>query len=265
MACAEREAVYGELETAVAAAMEGYNGEWGFAFHDLQCELMATVQGDHLQYSASSGKIVSAIASIRAVERGDVEIAEVEPHIDEVFSWSSDHDAHMLETFVEDGALAEVLADAGVTEPSYTEGAWNYTFLTPVDMARIWTALVRGELLNEEWTQYLLDKTGLAEIPDGLETFPDARFDLEGFQWGQKAGYYVADGIPYFLVGAGFLVEEDGPEAFIPVVMMRTENAEFLDPQRREVWPLVVDAVVEVTGAPPPADVGPGPWGAGGE
>ncbi len=260
LSCDEREPHRSLLVNDVNEALQGYNGDWGFALYDLNCDHMTAINGDYIQYTASTSKIITIIAVMRAVEAGDVDLEAVEPHIDEVFEWSSDHDANVLEEFIDPADLDAVLADAGVSSQAYIDGSWNQAHMTAPDMARIWAGIIRGELLTEESARYLMDKTGLAEIPDGLETFPDARFEMDGFQYGQKAGYYVIDGIPYFMVGAGFLAEDDGPETFIPVFILRTENPEFLDPQRREVWPLVVEHVAEVTGTEMPADPGPGPW-----
>ena len=260
--CDEREPLRQQLAADVEAALEGYNGDWGFALYDLRCDAMATANADHVQYAASSSKILSAIAVLRGVEAGDIALEAVEPHLHEVFTWSSDADANALETFLEPGALLAVMEDAGVSEASHMEAgieAWNYTFMTAPDMARVWAALVRGELLGEEMTAYLLEKTTLADIPEGLETFPGGDFDWPGFDYGQKAGYYVIDGVPLHWVGAGWIDEAGTPEQFIPVILLWSMNPEFLDPQRRDVWPLIIEHIAEVTGAEMPPEVGPGP------
>ena len=59
----------------------------------------------------------------------------------------------------------------------------------------------------------------------------------------------MSDGTPYHFVGAGFLRDvEDAGKSFIPVVFMRANDPELFDPQRREVWPLVVAHVEAVRG-----------------
>lgn len=260
MSCEERVPLREQLEADVASAMEGYNGDWGFVLYDLGCEDMATVHGDYLQYTASSNKIISAIAAVRAVQAGDVAVEQIEPHLIEVFTWSSDADANALETFVTPADLDAVLVDSGTSPASYVDGAWNYTFLTAPDMARIWAALVRGELLNQEWTAYLLEKTTLVDVPEPYVTWPSGTFELEGFEYGQKAGYWVSDGIPYHLVGAGFLLDlQDADQSFIPVAIMKSNNEDLYDPQRRRIWPLVVKYVATVTDTPLPSDEAIGP------
>src|SRR5690606_22584515 len=137
------------------------------------------------------------------------------------------------------------VADAGVTD-SAMNGAWRFAKFTPLDLGRVWAALVRGDLLGEELTAYTLALASGPDIPDGYETLPDRDFEHERLRYGQKAGYYVSDGVPYYFVGAGYLIDEVTGQAFVPVLFAYTNNPELLDPVRRRVFPIVVEHVETV-------------------
>jgi hypothetical protein len=251
LACDDRESSRRALAMEVEAAMDGYDGEWGFALIDLACDATVAVNEDYFEYPASSAKVVTAVAALEAAESGELEEREVEwldLSLRQVFRTSSDWDADLLEGYFDTSRLNELLAEAGVSERSYIRESWKFSMMTPLDLATFWAAILRGDLLEEDSTDYLLDLASGAEIPPEYETFPGGDFELGGFQYGQKAGYYVEDGVPYYLVGAGYLREIDGEEAFAIAFMMRTENPELLDPQRRSVFPLVVEHVLTVTG-----------------
>jgi hypothetical protein len=54
----------------------------------------------------------------------------------------------------------------------------------------------------------------------------------------------VSDGVPYFLLGAGFLRPSNGEHAGVVMVLMaRTTNPDLGDPQRRAVFPLLFEYV----------------------
>lgn len=252
LSCEERVVEGERLTQAVERALEGYDGTYGFALYDLECERIFAINREYQQYPASASKIISIVAVMRAVDERRVDFEDVDPIIREVFLSSSDSHADLLDTYVSGEELSETLALAGVSDLSSIRDEWRYTNMTAPDMALFWAAIVRGQLMSGESTEYVLELAGTPDIPPALETFPGGSFEREGYQWGQKAGYYVSDGIPYFLVGAGFLRPTDRSwDGIVPVVFLRTTVVEFNDPQRRLVWPLVLeylDAVVR-TGA----------------
>lgn len=250
--CEQREDANASLAAAVEAAMTDYPGTWGFALYDLECETMITANPDYLQYPASASKIIPAIAVLRAVENGVTSLAEVEPYLDQVMTWSSDFHADLLETYLTPEDLSAILTDSGTSEAAYVRETWHYTYMTTSDMALIWAALVRGELLSPELTELLMAKATLAEVPPEYETWPSPPIaDLAGFDYGQKAGYWVGDGVPYHFVGAGFLRDIENPSnSFIPVVFMRADNPDLYDPQRRAIWPLVMNHIRAVRDIP---------------
>lgn len=247
LGCADRLAIAGEMAGEIELALSEYEAEWGFAFIDVTCANVVSVNPEYSQYAASAGKIISIVAVLQAVESGDVALEDVEESLLQILTFSLDQSTDYIETFLEPGALNTVLEQAG-TESARIDGTWRQANLSATDLARVWVAIVDGTLLGPEMTAYLLDLAQGPDIPDGYETFPDRDFDVEGFTWGQKAGYYVSDGIPYFLVGAGFLRYEPTGDYFIPVVIIKTEIEDLLDPQRRLVFPIVLRNVAGIVG-----------------
>jgi CubicO group peptidase (beta-lactamase class C family) len=248
LSCAERSTELERLTTGIDSAMTDYDGEWGFALLDLDCGLRAEINAEYYQYPASSSKIVSVIAVMRAVERGDVELDEFRANLELVMHVSFDGDADVLDSYLEQEDFDEVLQLAGTSEGAYVrEQTWRRTWMTATDMALVWAALVKGELLGPENTAYILRLASEADIPDDQETFPDRAFELPGYEYGQKAGYYISDGVPYDFVGAGYLVPRSGEgDGFVAVVFIHSEVEPLLDPQRRTIFPLVVDYVTTV-------------------
>jgi hypothetical protein len=227
--------------------MADYPGTWGFAFVDVYCGAVVSTDPGYRQYAASAGKIISIVAVLRAVEEGRVAFEEVETSLVNILHVSDDFESDYIETFVTAEELNAVIGDAGVVD-STIRGAWRFTNFSAVDLARVWAALVDGRLLGEELTEWVLARASEADIPEPYETFPGGVFEHEQLEYGQKAGYYVSDGVPYFLVGAGYLRNVEMGQAFVPVVLMVTEFADLLEPQRRTVFPLVVEHVEAVLG-----------------
>jgi hypothetical protein len=230
------------LVTDVEATMADYPGTWGFAYIDIFCDATVSTDPAYRQYAASAGKIISIVAVLRAVEAGQVAFETVEPSLITILHVSDDLQSDYIETFVTAEDLNAVIADAGVVE-STIRGAWRFTNFSAVDLARVWAALVDGRLLNTEHTEWVMARAGEADIPGPYETYPGMSFEHPYLQWGQKAGYYVSDGVPYFLVGAGYLRDPETGQGFVSVLLMITEYADLLDTQRRSVFPLVVDEV----------------------
>ena len=233
-----------KLESEVAAAMDGYDGTWGFALIDLDCEAMAAVNPDYVQYAASAGKFPFIVASVRAVQEGRLDLADIQEDLELVLHHSLDSSADNIAATVSDAEVQAVLDLADVSELTTFHDSWRYFFSTPADMARIWAAFLDGKMLDEEHTELLMQLASEAEVPEAYETWP-AVFDEPSLRFGQKAGYWVSDGTPYHLVGAGFLVPFDGSSAgFAPVILMIGNDPDLLEPQRRTVFPLVVEFVL---------------------
>jgi hypothetical protein len=229
-----------DLEEAVTEAMAGYPGTWGFAVRDLGCDTALAVNPGYAQYPASAGKIVTVIATLREVEAGRLDLEAVWGQVTGIMTYSWDLSADVLTRQLTPAAVQSVLADAGVSDKARFLHSWRRAYMSPMDLAIVWEALVQGELLSEEMTERLLDLAAGAVIPASLDTFP-AELDLPGYQYGQKAGYYVSDGVPYFLVGAGYLISTraDGPR-YTMVLMTRSTERDLSHPQRREVFDLLL-------------------------
>lgn len=245
--CDERMALADQLAADVTTAMEGYDGTWAFAIYDPKCAHLAETDPEYTQYSASAGKIVSIIGALRAVEDGRAQLSDIENSLEQVLTHSWDNEADYLETFTGQPDYDDILEIAG-TETARFSGSWHSANMGPADMARIWEALISGRLLNPEHTELIMTLAAGAIIPDEYRTFPDGSFSPAGFRYGQKAGYYVSDGVPYYLVGAGYILHEVTGEAFFPAWMAVAENENLLDPQRRLVFPMVFDYVVAALG-----------------
>ncbi|HMO55472.1 MAG TPA: hypothetical protein PJ994_13275, partial [Tepidiformaceae bacterium] len=223
LTCDERNALAEALVRDVEFAMEGYEGTWGFALYDQHCDHWVESDPRYTQYSASAGKIVSVIAVLRKVQSGEVPMADIAAPLEAVLTHSWDNDADYLESFTTQPDYDEVLNIAG-GETARFSGAWRDANMAPADMAKIWAALVSGEYLNAEYTDLVMSLAGGSIIPEEYRTFPDGSFDPPHFRYGQKAGYYVSDGVPYFFVGAGFLLHEPTGQAFFPAFMSVGDN-----------------------------------------
>ena len=164
------------------------------ALIDLDCDEAILVNPDHSQYPASAGKIVIAITALRAVQDALLEFeGEVQEDIEVILSKSLDANSDRLNDKVTTEQIAAVLERAGTSEASELEHSWRYAHLTPLDLARVWVSLVRGEQLNEELTAYLLDLATRPELGDAFWPFP-RDFGVEGYVYGQKAGYWTSGG-----------------------------------------------------------------------
>jgi hypothetical protein len=230
------------LETAVATALDGHGGTYGFALYDLECETWATVNPDHAQYTASTGKLPFVIAALRAVQDGRLEFTDLEPDLISVMHDSSDDAANRIVAMVTSDDAREVLALAGVSEQTTFRDSWSNFNSTAPDLTLIWTALLRGELLEEANTELLLQLASETVVDPAFETFSSA-FDTPGLIFGQKVGHAVIFAPPYHLVGSGYLLAESGSTPGFAVTLVL--NAPTLDAQRKDVFPIVLDFVSE--------------------
>lgn len=232
------------LIVAVEEAMEDYEGVWGLALIDLDCDSPVIVRPQHSQYPASAGKIVILVAALRAVQDGLLEFAAIEEHVRLVLHHSLDKNTDEIAMLITPEQVDEVMARAGVSwRSSIIEGLWRRAWFAPHDLALVWASIMRGEQLNEEWTDYLLQLASEAILPDGLETFP-SDFGVEGYRYGQKAGYYAPEDDTKFFVSAGYIQPEDGAgEGFAFAFLLETWEEDMYEPKRRSVFPLVRDFV----------------------
>lgn len=243
-----------DLEDDIEAAMTGFEGEWGFAFIDLDCGSTVIVRPEYVQYTASAGKLPFLVAALRAVEAGELDLEVIMDDLELVLRTSDDLAADAVAEAVSADEVEEVFAVAGVSQATHFRDSWRNLSMTALDLARVWEALLRGRLLGPSLTEYVLNLAASAEIPEEYATFPDpSSWADPDIQYGQKAGYYVSDGVPYFFVGAGYLLPRDGSShGFVAVLLATTEVEDLFEPTRRQVFPLVEayvrDALAELTG-----------------
>ena len=76
---------------------------------------------------------------------------------------------------------------------------------------------------------------------------------IEGFNYGQKAGYWINDEGDERLIGAGYLIEQSNSErGYVVVFMTQGDEADDLwdrsrlaTSPRHKVWPLIIEFVTE--------------------
>ena len=238
----ERGAVLGE---AVEEAMDGYVGGWGLALVDLDCDDAILVNPGHGQYPASAGKIVIVITALRAVQDGELPFeGEVQEDVETIMAQSLDAHSDRLNDKLTSEQIAHVLERAGASEASRYEHSWRYAHLTPLDLARVWTSLVRGEQLDEEWTAYLLDLATRPELGPYFWPFPP-EWGVEGYEYGQKAGYWTSPRPIGYRVSAGFARPADASsEGYVFAFLIRAVAQDLAGWWQRPVFPLVRDFIV---------------------
>ena len=224
--------------------MDGYVGGWGLALIDLECDAVILVNPDHDQYPASAGKIAIVITALRAVQDGLVEFEDVQRDVEIVLSLSLDHNSDLINERITSGQIAAVLERARVSEVTEYEHSWRWAHFSPIDLARLWASLVRGEQLNEELTAYLLDLATRPILGPYFWPFPP-EFGLEGYTYGQKAGYWTSGEPVGYRVSAGYARPEDGSsEGYVFAFMIRAVREDLAGYWQRPVFPLVRDFMV---------------------
>lgn len=220
--------------------MEGFPGVWAFAAIDLDTGAVMTIHEDLVIYPASSGKIVVAIAVLRAVQRGEVSLPSIEADFEEMMIRSDDAATDRLNGLVSQAETNAVLTDSGVSAASQFRDSWRRATFTAPDLARVWAALLRGELLDEERITYLLEISGRVELPENFATFPP-RFERPGYQYGQKPGYYITGDRDVYAAG-GFVRPLDGSgQGFVAAFISRLPSGvEGGREQRQAVFPILV-------------------------
>ena len=231
------------LIAAVEDVMGGYPGTWGLAILDLACGSEVVVRPGYAQYPASAGKIVLLLAALRAVQDGTLDFAEVAEDVARVLRHSLDENTDAVAERVTPEQVAAVLERAGVSANSWLEWSWRDALFTPHDLARVWASILRGEQLDERWTDWLLELSAGAVLPEGYETFP-VDFGLDGLESGQKAGYWIGEGHHDHFAAAGYVRAAGSREGgFAYAFLLQTTLEDVFDPQRRLAFPLVREFV----------------------
>ncbi|MBH77434.1 MAG: hypothetical protein CL897_04305 [Dehalococcoidia bacterium] len=233
-----------EMVANIEEVMTDYEGVWGLALIDLDCGSSVVVRPQHAQYPASAGKIVILTASLRAVQDGLLEFESIEEDVQTVLHYSLDKNTDEIASLITPEQVGVVMARAGVSQDSYLHWHWRDARFTPHDLALVWASILRGEQLDKYWTGYLLQLASEVVLPENVETFP-ADFGIEGYQYGQKAGYWTPENDSHHLVAAGYIRPEDGiSTGFTFAFLIQTWEEDLFEPQRRAVFPLVRDFVV---------------------
>ena len=235
--------------------MDGYTGGWGLALVDLDCDEAILVHPEHGQYPASAGKIVIVITALRAVQDGELPFeGEVQEDVETIMAQSLDAHSDRLNDKLTPEQIAHVLERAGASEASRYDHSWRYAHLTPLDLARVWTSLVRGEQLDEEWTAYLLDLATRPELGPYFWPFPP-EWGVEGYEYGQKAGYWTSPRPIGYRVSAGFARPADASsDGYVFAFLIRAVAQDLAGWWQRPVFPLVRDFIVGELGNPTPEE-----------
>ena len=233
------------LAEDVEEAMDGYIGGWGLALVDLDCDEAILVHPGHGQYPASAGKIVIVITALRAVQDGVLPFeGEVQEDVETIMAQSLDAHSDRLNDKLTSEQIAQVLERAGASEASRYEHSWRYAHLTPHDLARVWTSLVRGEQVDEQWTAYLLDLATRPELGPYFWPFPP-EWGVEGYEYGQKAGYWTSPRPIGYRVSAGFARPADASsDGYVFAFLIRAVAQDLAGWWQRPVFPLVRDFIV---------------------
>ena len=244
--CIEVAARLSATADAVAEAMDGYEGTWGFALVDIECRTEVERPPGYRQYPASAGKIVPIIATLRAVDDGRVAFDDIADDLEQAVTISSDLAVDALATHIAPKDVEAVLSIAGVSESTSFASGWRHSVTTPLDLARVWSAVLMGDVLETQTAAVLLSLAGRAGFPAGFgyETFPES-LGVPGLAYGQKAGYWVSPDEPDDFVGAGFIQPVGGgPPGFSLVLMVETDEDDVREPQRRSVFPILVEFIL---------------------
>ena len=184
------------------------------------------------------------IAALRAVQDGDLRFdPQLRSDIETVMARSFDLLAHRVNGQLTGEQIADVLWRAGVSDASSFEHRWSDARMTPHDLARVWASLVRGEQLDPERTAYLLDLASRTGIPTGFWPFPPA-WGVEGYEYGQKAGYWTSPTPIGYRVSAGYARRADGGgDGYAFAFLVRAVATDLAGWWHRPVFPLVRDFI----------------------
>ena len=170
---------------------------------------------------------------------------------------SLDINSDTLNNLITPTQVQEIIADANLSSLTRFFHSWRETAMTASDLALIWESLISGRLLDETLTGYLMDLTTQAIIPEAFATFPIEK--IEGFNYGQKAGYWINDEGDERLIGAGYLIEQSNSKRAYTVVFMTQgdepddlwDRSRLVTSPRHKVWPLILEFVTEQAQASP--------------
>ena len=209
------QALQGRLAEEVTAFSQRVGGNFAVAVTDLQTGETVHVNGDDaLRIPGCTMNFFVLLSVVQDLQKGRYPEPDVGWFIGETIWSSNPGTAHWLLNKTGDGnglvglaklnglfigmGLETAIYDhppAGGNAVSLTPDRWQDNHISPLDFNRALTKLYRGELLNPEWTAYLIDKMtrvkpGLNHLlPSGV-TDPNARV-------AHKNGYI--DYVPYYV------------------------------------------------------------------
>ena len=173
------------LQEEMQAVVDGYwvNGNFAVAISDLQSGQTISVYGDRTQVAGCIWNLSVIIVALRDVQAGRYPLSDVEAIIRQTI-WASDASAALkLYRIVGDGdytgGVQRVLdlARDGMAlvvsvidhPPAFTDFSLDISdtnLITANEVNQLLSALYHGELLNSEWTAWLLD--AMTRVKPGL-------------------------------------------------------------------------------------------------
>ena len=230
--------------------MDGYVGGWGLALVDLDCDEVILVSPEHSQYPASAGKIVIVITALRAVQEGELAFeGEVQEDIEVILSKSLDAHSDRLNDKVTHGADRGRARTRGRLGGDEVRAQLALRPLQParpgahLDLARARRATRRGA------HGVPARPRDAARAGPGLLAVPP-EWGVEGYTYGQKAGYWTSPTPIGYRVSAGYAHPSDASsEGYVFAFLIRAVWQDLVGDWQRPVFPLVRDFIVGELGA----------------
>jgi len=183
-------------------------------------------------------------------------LEEIQEDLEIMMRKSMDINSDALNDLVTPVQVQEIIQKANLSSLTRFFHSWRETAMTAHDLALIWESLVSGKLLNKTLTAYLMDLTTQAIIPEAFMTFPSGK--IEGFEYGQKAGYWINAEGDERLIGSGYLIEQGHENKAYSIVFMTQgdeaddlwDRSKLAASPRHGVWPLILEFVTGQVQAP---------------
>jgi Beta-lactamase enzyme family len=120
----------------IESALVGIEGTWTLAVIDLPSGSELLFNEAQRLYPASAGKIVVAIAVLRKVELGEIDLVPIQDRFEQMLIISSDEAADDMDALVSEDDTQQVFRDAGASQSASFPG-WRQGFVTARDLALV--------------------------------------------------------------------------------------------------------------------------------
>ena len=203
-----------QLQEAIDSFAQTRAGNFAVAVTDLQTGATVHINGDSVRIPGCTINFFVLLQVAKDLQAGQYAEADVGSYIAQTV-WASDPGtAHRLLRGSGGGSghgglwkvndllrnelqLASAVYDHPPANDTVTliPGEWNDNAITPLDFNRALTMLYGGEILNPEWTGYLLDK--MSRVKPGLNHLIPSGVSDPAAMVSHKNGYI--DYVPYYV------------------------------------------------------------------